>query len=382
MKKWLILLLFLFAPICASAELSSNLNIRNTMLKSNPKLVEYATYVDNDGNIVVPVDKGYATVKYTYGAFRVTVKEEYLDENGELVNGVDGYAFIKRKYRDRKLLEAGYYDVNGNLVTGPDGYARQELQYEGNHLISTWNYDPEGNPVGTHRILEYKKHDKAFLVTSDTWYDTEGQLAHGPNGYARVEYEYNARNKTRVAYISPDGSPFFYKKDGYATMVSEYNYDKILSTYYYGSDNELIAGKAGYAYVIYTYTNDYKTEMYYNADGTPYFNKNGVCGVCKKTGRRGRIVEEYYYVGEGLRGRIIDGYAKVKRTYDTYGKVIIESYYDENDQPMMVELLGYARVKNHYYPITLSGRNTTTPKKNQFALRPVSQSSNIRLKTR
>jgi len=85
MKKWLILLLFLFVPICASAELSSNLNIRNTMLKSNPKLVEYATYVDNEGNIVVPTDKGYATVKYTYGAFRVTVKEEYLDENGELV---------------------------------------------------------------------------------------------------------------------------------------------------------------------------------------------------------------------------------------------------------------------------------------------------------
>lgn len=202
--------------------------------------------------------------------------------------------------------------------------------------------------MGTHRILEYKKHNKAFLVTSDSWYDTEGQLARGPNGYARVEYEYNARNKTRVAYISPDGSPFFYKKDGYATMVSEYNYDKILSTYYYGSDNELIAGKAGYAYVIYTYKNDYKTEMYYNADGTPYFNKNGVCGVRKKAGRRGRIVEEYYYVGEGVRGRSIDGYAKVKRTYDTYGKVIIDSYYDENDQPMMVELLGYARVKNIY----------------------------------
>lgn len=121
------------------------------MLKSNPQLVEYATYVDNDGNIVVPVDKGYATVKYTYGAFRVTVKEEYLDENGELVNGVDGYAFIKRKYRDRKLLEAEYYDVNGQVRTGmpvrnysmkaiilsaPGAMIRKEIQWA---PIGFWN---------------------------------------------------------------------------------------------------------------------------------------------------------------------------------------------------------------------------------------------------
>ena len=160
MKKWLILLLLLFVPICASAELSSNLNIRNTMLTSNPRLVEYATYVDNEGNVVIPADKGYATVRYTYGTANMVLKEEYLDENGELVNGTGGYAYIKRKYREKKLQETGYYDVDGKLVMGPEGYALQVLNYEGNHHISTWCYDPDGNPVGTHRILEYKKYKK------------------------------------------------------------------------------------------------------------------------------------------------------------------------------------------------------------------------------
>lgn len=244
------------------------------MLKSNPQLVEYATYVDNDGNIVVPVDKGYATVKYTYGAFRVTVKEEYLDENGELVNGVDGYAFIKRKYRDRKLLEAGYYDVNGNLVTGPDGYARQELQYGGNHLISTWCYDPEGNPAGTHRILEYKKHNKAFLVTSDSWYDTEGQLARGPNGYAKVKRTYDTYGKVIIdSYYDENDQPMMVELLGYARVKNIYLSNHLVRTEYYDTKQKPVRSATGIAVIKYQIENKMTvSEAYYDTDGVTLVN--------------------------------------------------------------------------------------------------------------
>ena len=34
-----------------------------------------------------------------------------------------------------------------------------------------------------------------------------------------------------------------------------------------------------------------------------YFNKKGICGLQRWLGTRDRIVEERYYIGEGIRGK-------------------------------------------------------------------------------
>ena len=166
MKKVFLLLILLIIPFYASAELSTNLSVRTKMVGNSKTQIESETFVDAKGNVTVPTDKGYATVKYTYGTGNVIVKEEFLDAHGKPVNCVQGYACKENKYRQKQLIETKYYDVNRKLVNGPDGYARQVTEYEGRHHKSTWRYDSKGKPVGTHRITEYVEYLKIKLLFS------------------------------------------------------------------------------------------------------------------------------------------------------------------------------------------------------------------------
>ena len=222
MKKISIfLMIFLSISFAACAELSTNLNVKTVMVGNSKSMVDSKTFVDANGNIVIPTDKGYATVKYSYQG-RVIVREDFLDKNGHLIDCIDGYAYKINHYKGRTLQGTEYYNAQGQPANGPDGYARQEITYLGRQHQSTRNYDAKGNPVGAHRITEYKKYQAINLVTSDSWYDTENKLTPGPNGYARVEYEYEGRTRSKITYIAADGSLYYYAKAGYAKMVSEY----------------------------------------------------------------------------------------------------------------------------------------------------------------
>ena len=93
MRKIIVLLLFLLIiPIYSGAEISTNLNIKTVQNRQTPSLIERRTYVDAEGNTVVPDDKGYATIRYIYSR-RILTREECLDENDKLVNCSDGYAY-------------------------------------------------------------------------------------------------------------------------------------------------------------------------------------------------------------------------------------------------------------------------------------------------
>ncbi len=347
MKKTVLFIILLLLPLVSQAELSTNLSIKTVMVGNSKKLVDHKTYVDSDGNIVVPSDKGYATVQYTYQG-RVIIREDFLDENGYLIDCVDGYAYKVNRYKSGILQGVEFYDAQGNPANGPDGYAKQVITYLGRQHQSTWNYDREGKPVGTHRITEYMPYLNKNLIISDSWYDTENQMAPGPNGYARVEYGYDGRIQTKVSYYAEDGSLYLYKKAGYAVMESVYEKGLKKSTHYYGKDNQLIAGPDGYAYIKYSYQKDTVTEMYYNADGTMFFNDSGICGVEKKQIAGTLTEENRYFIGEGIRGRCNDGYSGIKTVRNIRGKTVFIGYYDENDEPMIVEALGYAQMKNSY----------------------------------
>ena len=347
MRKILILLLMLLVvPLYAFAELSTNLNVVTVMNKQLRTLPDSKTYVDADGNVVVPDDKGYATVKYTYHG-RVLVKEEYLDKNGKPVNCVDGYSCKVNKYNRYTLLGVEYYDAQGKPANGPQGYARQEIKYEKRKHKSTWNYDAEGNPVGSHRISEYKYYGMKIQLVSDTWYDTDGNLTPGPKGYARVEYEYDGDMTTRLSYIAADGSLYYLSSAGYAQVTATYKNKKVISMHYYGKDNELVAGPDGYAYMLCTHQNNTDTEMYYNADGTPYFNEQGLCGIGTTTYADYRK-EEFYFIGEGLRGPCDLGYYKIRIYSNARRQETARVYLDQNDQMMIVDSLGYAKVAYSY----------------------------------
>ncbi len=346
-KRTLLMILmavcFVLIACSAAAELSTNLFIRTTKVQKNQRLTDSETYVDAAGNTVVPSDKGYATKKYTYGTGNRVASETFLDANGAQVNSADGYCVKTYRYSLGRVTEIRYYDKDGKPVTGPEGYARQETKYNARRHISTWTYDADGKPVGVHRLSEYNKNGR---VKAEAWYDAENRPADGPDGYARVEYQYFGRTKSKIAYTGADGKPFYNPKDKFAIMESVYSNGKIRSTHYYGSENELIPGPKGYAYVLYTYKDPYVTETYYNADGTLFYTEKGICGIAKAK-LKGDRTSEYYLVGEGVRGFSTDGYSMTKTEYNR-GRITKQGYYDDKDHLMVVPSLGYAQIINYY----------------------------------
>ena len=245
----LAVLLLIFST--ASADMSTNLRI--DAVKSPSGLLTSETYVNDAGDPVIASDKGYATIKYSYGTGKTVTGIELLDTEGNLIIGSEGYARIANVYNGKTRIEQRYYDKDGNLVNGPQGYARQETKGLWSDVRSTWEYDQDGNPVNLHRITEYTSYGKYRLITSDSWYDTEDKLAAGPDGYARVENEYLGASVTKKAFLDKDGKPYYNAKAGYATLVREFEKSVERSLNYYGTKGERIPGPDGYSYAVFSY---------------------------------------------------------------------------------------------------------------------------------
>ena len=326
----------------AYADMSTNLRMETVTGSRNEPLSE--TYVNEAGEPVIASDKGYATVRYTYGTDRLVTRIELLDTEGGLINGAEGYARIENRYSGRKLTEQCYYDRDGNPVNGPKGYARQETRGVWTDRQSTWEYDKDGNPVNAHRITMYTRYGGYKLVTSDSWYDTNNHLTAGPEGYARVENDYIGATRIRTAYLDENGKPYYNAKAGFATLVRESIKSQETSLNYYGVNGERIQGPDGYSYALYSYRDGkYKKSMYYNADGSLWYSKKGICGIETLQNIRKKVVEEYYFTGEDQRGKSTDGYSGVLRVYNKSGILTMEKYVDENDRPMVAEELGYSK---------------------------------------
>ena len=351
MKKYtrlfLLLIFSLVITIAGKAELSSNLQI-NKEYKPNTKLVSRETYVDSQGNPVLASDKGYAIITYTYNGVNL-METNYLDTEGKLVNNTDGYATIKYEYKLRAVIRTAYLDAEGNAVSGPAGYSVQEIK-RGTKGLETdrYEYDPDGNLL-IHGTTEYVDIQKSNLIKSKSWYNAQNEPTAGPEGYAKVEYDYIKRKKCRTAYYKADGSLFFNKKDGFAEKEEVYKNGNISELVFRGEDGNLINGPQGYARVAYTYAQGGKETltMYYNADGSPFFTKNGYCGI-KQIKENRRVVDESYYSAEGVRGMCKDGYSRTTKLYTLRGQILRQCFYDEQDHLMIPESIGYAKVQNTY----------------------------------
>ena len=344
----LILFLMLLCAHLAHAELSTNLQVYKEINPATRKTIR-ETYVDSQGNPVVASDKGYASIAYTYKGANLLTEKRFLDAVGDNVNNAEGYACVQYNYLQRNVIKTAYMDAAGKAVIGPEGYAVQEIKRGARGVAKeTSEYDAEGQLL-RRGVTEYVDEQKSNLIKSQAWYDCQGELTPGPNGYAKVIYEYNKRKKCHVAYYKPDGSLFFNVKDGYAEMEEVYEKGVLKELHYYGEDGQLIAGPKGFARATYTYAKggDETLTMYYNADGSLFYTNKGYCGI-KQLYKNRKVVDESYYVDEGVRGYSTDGYSRTSLQYTLWRTIGYQCYYDNQDKLMCPESIGYAKIKNIY----------------------------------
>ncbi len=365
MKKWLcalLLVMLVFLLGSAAAELSTNLRIQTETDPDN-RFIVTQTYLDKDGCPAVADDKGCAAIRYTYKETNLPGRTEYLDAEGNLTNNIDGYAVLVNIYSGKRLLETDYLDADGNPVNGPEGYARQEINYHLGRHLTTWEYDTEGNPVNLHRISEFNNKEYPGTMTRDGWYDADGNPAVGPDGYAWAEFEYKRTKLRKAAYYGLDGELAVNTAEGYAMVEYTFRGMGISGVSYYGADGELTAGPDGYARTVYSFVDgrtDTQRQMFYNADGSPFFTAKGYCGIQRTRTGRGRVTDESYFAGENERGYSTDGYSRVTKEYTFYGKVGVQTFYDAEDNRMVPKKTDTREQKIPMTAADWSGQNTTT----------------------
>ena len=344
--------------IGARAEISTNLQKQTTYTTKNK--VATQSFVDRDGNIVMADDLGYATLVNSYTVGTKLEKTEYFDAEGKPVNNKDGFSVRLLTYSMNNIKTEEFLDTEGNPAPGPSGYSRMETKwYEGKKHIETRYYGTDGKLFRDSkqfaiRRTEYSDDKKLKWVQplSDSYYDADENLMRGPNGFARVEYEYvgGTGRASRTTYLDENGDLYYYKKAGYAVLERTNKQGHFVKDAYYGADGELCAGPKGYAYVEMKYGNESKpiAEAYFDAEGNPYKMPGGYYNLTRKYAAKGRIAEEAYYDEFGDPCLCKDGYHAKRSTYRKDGKVIKQFYVGTDGKWMIHPTLGYASLENDY----------------------------------
>ena len=119
---------------------------------------------------------------------------EYLDIDGDLVENNLGVAVYKQSLNRRNIItEKEYLNLKGEYVNGPDGFAHEvnHTTPDARHIIETWRYDSNGLPVSSpdfpaHYVAQTgKRVDMPNTILAEAYYDKEGNLMPGPEGWAK-----------------------------------------------------------------------------------------------------------------------------------------------------------------------------------------------------
>ena len=159
MKKpllFLLTILLVFSSAISAPAEGTDLSLM-TLIDQKKRIVQYV-WMDPDGYIV-PGPDGYAVIECQYEKNQVyPFKVRYLDEKGQRVENQDSYAVIKLEYdrRYNRISEATFYGHEGKIQDTVYGYAHVFLHYAGDTVESALFYDARArrldDPEG--RLLE------------------------------------------------------------------------------------------------------------------------------------------------------------------------------------------------------------------------------------
>lgn len=296
---------------------------------------------NQEGELVLRKDTGYAIVKYDYDAFGQEKKCSYC--------GIDGEPVISTKY-----LCAGFeyaYDERGNktdiyylglknerIVRSDLGVAHIQRKYDiwGN-LRREYYYNIDGiTTYMNYGYAAYKNIFKNGKVVETQYFDKEGNLViHGENGYAIVQYEYDAFGQCiSEFYYGTDYQPIISQE--YYCAGCQYEYDemgnRIERRYVDTEGNFIVRSDLGYASVYSEYDergNEIRV-FYYDTENNPAQKKDSGNASCEYIyDDRGKCIEWRYFDRLGNLMLCSDtGYAILQYEYNDYGQCIGEYYYD------------------------------------------------------
>ena len=249
---------------------------RRTTANENSERIDY---IDDDGNITIAENLGYATVIIKTDGQEE--RESFYDEHGDPAVLRLGYSAIMREYdKNGNMIRITYLGADGKPVTTRNGYASE--------------------------VREYNQQSQ---LTGVRYYNAAEEPACSANsGYGRdIQYDENG-NQGKVTYIDSSDEP----------MMTPRGYAIISRTYYLTDGPE-------YGQV--------ESEFYFGARGEPVRLQLDQYGLHNEYDEYGRATTVTFLDAAGNPMVNNRGYATVRRAYSDKNQIIAERYFDESGNP-------------------------------------------------
>lgn len=318
-------------------------------------------YIGLDGLLMNCRDSGIAKICREYDTLGNLTNKQYFDTEGNpTVRREYDYASFENIYENRLLIETRYFDTEGNLVLRNDvGYAVIKMEYDQNgRETAEYYYDAFGKPV-----VSIKYHCAGMTYTYDSkgnqekisYLGLDGEVSNRDDyGCATIYQEYDDWGYlTGKSYFDADGNPTIRKEYGYASYHSTYKNGTIVESRYFDTSGDLIP-REDYGYAI-TKSNydEYGREiswLFYDENEKPVISTKYHCAGFEYVYDEKSNNVEIRYIGlDGeLMKRCDYGFARVCKTYDSFGNLTGETYYDEYGYSAVWKKYGYASYQNTY----------------------------------
>jgi serine/threonine-protein kinase len=284
--------------------------------------IEEARY---DGNNKLAENRaGYAKVTYVYDGRNQEIERRYYNENGNLfVNPEEGYAIQKIEYDNKgDMIKISYFGASEKPLKIKDGYASYIMERDDfRRTVRILNFDEKGNltrleDIAPETLSGYDKWNNLNYVATA---DGSSNIINDPAAdYAITRWEYDIRsNLLSESYYDKDDKPCADKSLNVHKIERTYDkYNRVTEVSYYDINNKPCVDKED---------NIHKTEWTYDAQGN--------------------ATETRYYDASVLLRR--DDYAIEKSKYDEQKREIECAWYDYLDRPFNNGSLGHRYVRSY-----------------------------------
>lgn len=248
-----------------------------------------------------------------------------------------------RKEKDDSTERTDYLDDNGNIAIAQDlGYATVIVSRTDHERKESY-YDDQGSPTACKAgymcvVSEYDDYGNIIHVK---YLGKDGEPIKIRNGYASENREYNQKGQIiTVRYYDVNGQPACFIGYGYGKLLLYNDEGMPYRTVYINAFSEPMMTRAGYAIVERKYyltdgseNGKVESEFYFDANNAPARQQPGYYGLHKEYDKFGRESVLTYLNADGIPMIINKGYATVRKTYFDNGQVATERYFDENGDP-------------------------------------------------
>ena len=183
-----------------------------------------------------------------------------------------------------------------------------------------------------HKKNKYHRIDRTYRdekhVTSEAWFDTDGQPMTTGDTFARIERDFDGNgNTTAERYYGTDGQPVA-RNDGYDEVRNTFDeINRVIRIEYLADGKPVLTVSGGMAVIERVYGEDgfIATEAYYGTDGEPVAHvKNKYHRIDRTYLDAKHITSEAWYDTDGNAMTTGDTFVRIERDFDERGNTTAE----------------------------------------------------------